>query len=270
MKFNFSSMLVAGFLISASMLSSVAHAGYIVVNSDEWTLANAGYDNAGAANVNSFINNITNLFTGDAPGNFLAYSSNFALTESRLAASMTSAGHSWTVNSALSFDLATLSAYNGIFLADNTADQNVILDYLAQGGNVYIAAGTGGGGPVNEANQWNTVLASIGLQFQSSYNGITETLAPVSADPLMVNVNNLYFDNGNTIVDMDLENSRTNGEIFFSHNGSGLLAVGSFGQLPNRSVFTPDNVANVPEPATLAIFALGIIGLATRRFVKKS
>ena len=54
-----------------------------MVNNDEWTLSNTGFSISPSAG--TFINNITNLFTGDQPGSFLAYSNNFGLTESSLA-----------------------------------------------------------------------------------------------------------------------------------------------------------------------------------------
>ena len=39
--------------------------------------------------------------------------------------------------------------------------------------------------------------------------------------------------------------------------------------LANFQITTDSPTGDVPEPSTLAIFALGIIGLATRRFKKK-
>lgn len=267
---NLQSKILKGILVSF-LFASTANAGYIVANNDEWTFSNAGYTNAGGNNADNFINNITHLFTGDQTGNFLAYSNNFGLNQSNLANSITSDGHSWTTSTNISFDLATLSTYDGIFFAGYGANnafpnQQVIIDYLAQGGNVYIGAGTGNGGATGEANAWNAVMAKIGLSFETPYNGISGSPAPVGPDPLIANVDNLYFSNGNTIVDNDPNNSTTNGEIFFSLNGQGMLAVGSFGELPPESEYTPNNV--VPEPTTLAIFALGILGLVSRRKFK--
>ena len=40
--------------------------------------------------------------------------------------------------------------------------------------------------------------------------------------------------------------------------------------LSGFSSFDNPNVSKVPEPSTLAIFALGMIGLASRRFKKQS
>ena len=68
---NFHAFL-AGAVLAALLFGAVplAQAGYLVVNNDEWTFSNAGFANSPDASV--FINNVTNLFTGDQPGNFLA------------------------------------------------------------------------------------------------------------------------------------------------------------------------------------------------------
>ena len=42
------------------------------------------------------------------------------------------------------------------------------------------------------------------------------------------------------------------------------------GLAPNRGISSGSVTANVPEPSTLAIFALGLMGLASRRFKKRS
>jgi hypothetical protein len=38
----------------------------------------------------------------------------------------------------------------------------------------------------------------------------------------------------------------------------------------DHAIAAPDDNIDVPEPSTLAIFALGMIGLASRRFKKQS
>jgi hypothetical protein len=59
---------------------------------------------------------------------------------------MTSAGHSWTVSTAVTFDLPTLLQYEGVFLAGNAVDNQVLINYVNNGGNIYLAGGTGWGG----------------------------------------------------------------------------------------------------------------------------
>lgn len=253
----FAGMLVA---LSAFSYGGSARAGYLVVNNDEWTFSNAGFSQSPDASV--FINNITNLFTGDQPGNFLAYSQNFGLVESNLASAVTNAGHSWNVSTAVPFNATSLANYDAVFFAGSVngvfPNQQVIIDYLQGGGNVYIGAGTGNGGSAGEAAAWNQVLGTAGLQFQSFYNGISANVAPVGPHPLLAGVSSLFFFHGNSVVDLDT--TGTDGEILFEHNGNGMLALGSFGELPPPSEFSP-----VPEPGTLAVIGIGLVGLGFAR-----
>jgi hypothetical protein len=254
----------AAALLGCALLAPVAQAGYLVVNNDEWTFTNTGFVQSPDASV--FINNITNLFTGDQPGgNFLAYSQNFGLTQSSLATAVTNAGHNWTVSTAGPFNAATLSAYDAAFLAGSVGglypDQQVIIDYIQGGGNVYIGAGTGNLGAATEVAGWNDVLAEAGLQFEGTYNGIGGNVAPVGPHPLLAGVSTLFFDNGNTV--LDLAPADDTGEILFALNGQGMLALGNFGELPPTSVFTPPSA--LPEPGSMAVLALGIAGLAFAR-----
>lgn len=259
---SFVKSFLAGAALAAALFAAApsADAGYLVVNNDEWTFSNTGFSASPDANV--FINNITNLFTGDQPGNFLAYSQNFGLNQSSLATAVTNAGHTWTVSTAVPFTTAALNAYDAVFLAGTVGgsypDQQVIIDYLQAGGNVYIGGGTGNGGAVAEANAWNQVLATAGLQFQGLYNGQVGNIAPIGPHPLLAGVSSLYFNHGNSIFDLDTIG--TNGEILFESNGHGMLALGSFGELPPPSVFSP-----VPEPGALAILGAGLIGLRLLR-----
>jgi hypothetical protein len=255
---------LAGALLIMSLVVSngPVQAGYLVVNNDEWTFSNTGFNQSPDAGV--FINNITNLFTGDQPGNFLAYSQNFGLNQSSLSNAVTGAGHNWTVSTAIPFTAASLGNYDAVFFAGTVGgvypNQQTIIDYVQGGGNVYIGAGTGNGGSAVEAAAWNQVLATAGLEFEGLYNGITANVVPVGPHPLLAGVSSLYFAHGNSVV--DLGTAGTTGEILFEHNGNGMLALGSFGELPPPSEFSP-----VPEPRTLAVLGVGLIclGFARRR-----
>ena len=252
-------------VLSTIGYSAPAHAGYLVVNNDEWTFSNTGFTQSPDASV--FINNITNLFTGDQPGNFLAYSQNFGLNQSSLANAVTGAGHSWTVSSTVPFTAATLGNYDAVFLAGTVnnvyPNQQTIIDYVQGGGNVYIGAGTGNGGPVAEAAAWNQVLATAGLEFEGAYNFQAGNIVPIGPHPLLAGVSSLYFNHGNSVV--DLAPTDDNGEILFETNGHGMLALGSFGELPPPSEFSP-----VPEPGTFAMMGLGLIGVGFARRYRRN
>jgi hypothetical protein len=251
---------VAGALFTTAV---PAQAGYLVVNNDEWTFSNNGFAQSPDASV--FINNITNLFTGDQPGNFLAYSQNFGLTQSSLANAVTGAGHTWTISTAGPFTAAALGAYDAVFLTGTVGgaypDQQVIIDYVNAGGNVYIGAGTGSLGAAAEAAAWNQVLALAGLEFEAAYNGISGNPAPIGPHPLLAGVSSLYFNNGSTI--FDLAPLDDTGEILFELNGEGMLALGYFGDLPPPSEFSPPSVASAP--ASLTLLGIGLAGLARAR-----
>ena len=143
-----------GFVLVFLMLvwASSVMAGKIVIANDEWTLSNTGY--SGTNDPGQFAQNVASWFGGT---NFLAFSNNFGLTESSLASTMTNAGYSWTVTTESSY-LSNLSAYSGIFLSGNAVDNNLLINYVNGGRNVYLAGGTGIAGPSVEAAQWATFL----------------------------------------------------------------------------------------------------------------
>ncbi|MEO0868351.1 MAG: hypothetical protein AAFY17_07870, partial [Cyanobacteria bacterium J06642_11] len=219
------------------------------VNHDEWALSNTGFANAPDAG--TFTTNIANWFTGDQPGVFHAYSTNFGLTESALANALTDAGHTWTVGTDITLDLPTLLTYDGLFLAGNPVDNSVLIDYVNAGGNVYLAGGTGRGGPINEAARWNTFLNEFGFDFGAPYNLVKEVTPVNISHPIFQNVSGIYQDNGNPITDLDLSNP--NNEVLLSHPTGGRIAVAVIEDAP------PTPPVSVPEPMSV----ITLIGLAT-------
>ena len=194
----------------------------IFINNDEWTLTNTGF--AAAPDTPTYIANLADWFTGGGTGNFLAWSSNFGLAGSTLANTMANLGHSWTVSTSEPFTVANLQNYDAVFLGGNAVDQQVLIDYIAAGGNVYIMAGTGWGGPVNEANNWNTFLGFYGLGFRPSYNGVGGVFSVASAaHPVFDNVSALYSNNGNTVFQTTPINADTEGIVATGAGGGGFL-----------------------------------------------
>lgn len=233
-----------------------ASAGRIVVNHDEWTVSNTGFTQAGSANVTAFVENVANFFTGGAAGNFLIYSTDFSLNESAFATAMVSAGHTLTFDTALTFDLPTLSVYDAIYVTGQPgADTTVLTDYVNAGGGVYLGAGTflGGNSAIGEAAAWNPFLNNFGLGLAGvAYNGISGNIAPSGGHPIVDGVSSLYYNNGNSVV---LFGGNPNAQIIeTSASGAGLLGV-------------YDDITDVPEPSTWLLMISGVtaIGFIKRR-----
>jgi hypothetical protein len=170
--------------------------GKIIVNHDEWTLSDTGF-NQTPENTSQFVRNITNFFGG--PGSYLALTDNFSLNGAQLATEMETAGNTWTVSTAPR-TLAELLAFDGVFVGGFAVDQQLLTDYVQAGGNVYLCAGSGVlghfGDNVVEAAAWNTFLANFDIQLESSPNGLGGVLPVESSHPLLAGVAELYQDVG--------------------------------------------------------------------------
>lgn len=199
--------------------------GRIVVNHDEWTFT----DERMGDNGKTFALNVAKFFKPDGAGKFLAFSGNFALIGDTIRNTMESAGHQW-VNSTSHgiFTLENLLTYDGVFLAGNNVDQQVLIDYVNAGGNVYVAAGTGWGYPDEEAAYWNTFLNTFGLNFASHHNDVRGMYPKTSNHSLLNGVDSLFFDKGNSVNELDPSNEKT--DIIFHHESEGLIGIfdGSF------------------------------------------
>lgn len=236
----------------AASVSDGFAAGKIVVNHDDWTLSNTGFTTAGGINdPGVFAVNVANSFTGGQPGTFLAYSSNFGLTQSMLAAAMTGAGHAWTVSMAQPFTVATLLNYDGVFIGgNNNLSSQVLIDYVNADGNVYIFGGAGGG---FEPATFNPFLNTFGLSFNAPYNGLTSSLAISSPHPLFAGVDHLYYSSGSTITDLTPGDSSSQ-IVLSAPAGQGLIAVYDDATCgPPDGDLNGDGVVNGSDVQALAI-----------------
>jgi len=196
--------------------------GKIIINADEWTLSDAGYQQA--PDTDKFVQNIANWFTGGKPGKFHGLSTNFGLTQGSIARSFASGGHTWTTGVNIPLTLESLRNYDGIFLGGDKVDSQLLIDYVNAGGNVYVMAGTGWGGAVVEANNWNPFLTAFGLKFAGQYNNITGKLSISDKHPIFAGVQALYTCNGNSITDLEADNP-TNQIVLRYGDDQGLIAI---------------------------------------------
>ena len=233
--------LIAAPLAFCAALATIerADAATLVVNHDEWTLSNSGF--SAAPDAAQFVANLVAEF-----GTTLhAYSTNFGFTGSSLASAMSIAGATYTTGTGFAFTLANLSAYDGLFLGGDyltAGELGVLSSYIAGGGNVYIAGGTGAGGPAGEAAAWNSFLAPFNVQMGSPYNGVSGNTA-VSGDPLFAGVAELFSNNGNPL------------------SGSSVVCCAAGGQ------YAVTRAAVVPLPASLPMLtlAVGLLGWRASR-----
>jgi hypothetical protein len=195
--------------------------GRIVVNSDEWPLSDPGFQRSPDAA--KFAINVAKYFVGEGKGKFHALSNNFGLVGSSLEQTMTQAGHTWTKGTNITIDLPTLSKYDGIFLAGHAVDNQVLIQYVKNGGKVYLAAGVSSN-PKAEADSWNTFLGEFGLKFAEYHDNTGGNLSPNQSHPLLDGVKSLYFHCGNSIIDLKPESPLN--QIIQTHTGGqGLIAT---------------------------------------------
>lgn len=197
--------------------------GKIVVANDEWTLSQTGFNAPSDSAI--YARNVAEWFTGGEPGAFLVYSSNFGLVGAGLQSTMVDAGHTWTISTSAAFTVSNLLNYDAVFVGGLVSgavpNNQVLIDYVAAGGCVYLCGGTGFS---NEGNAWNTFLNAHGLSFANVYNSISGQRPISSAHPVMEGVDTLYQNSGNSITDLDLL-SDANLVIATHSNGAGLYAV---------------------------------------------
>jgi len=221
--------------VLSGVVAAESDAATIFVSHDEWTLSNSGFTQA--ADTGKFVANLV----AEMGPKIHAYSGNFGFTQSSLASAMASAGATYTTGTGFAFTLENITGFDALFLGGNylnAGELGVLSSYVAGGGNVYIAGGTGIGGPAAEAAAWNSFLSPFGVQMGSPYNGIGGTTA-VSGDALFDGVSALFQDNGNPL------------------SGSSVFCCGTVGGL--YAVYRTDDGGNGPGPNPIPLPAAGLL-----------
>lgn len=193
--------------------------GRVVVSSDDWVLSDTAFSVL-PADAPRFALNLARHLTG-GQGRIHAYSDFFAYTGGSLAQTLTGAGYTYTVGIGISFDLATLSGFDALFLGIPllTSQQvDVVRQYIAAGGHVYIHAGNGISEPDLVPMTWNPLLAPYGFTLQTGFDNLIGVVPVVSTHPLFDGVGAVYFNAGHPISGCCVV-ATTNG-------GAGIVAVG--------------------------------------------
>jgi hypothetical protein len=206
--------------------------GKIFVAHDEWAISDYGYQLT-RTSATGLTLNVARFFTGGRPGRFLAYSDFYGLVGHEIAATMTAAGHAWTVDTTVPFTLDTLLQYDAVFVGGAPVpDNDVLIEYVRAGGGVFVEGGTGLGGNVWEAQHWAEFLNAFGLAYASDYD-LTRTpgIYPiVSASPLFAGVAELYEEVGNPVLLLDPSDPYTRNLV--PYNGHALYATYSTNVVP--------------------------------------
>ena len=245
-------VIVLSILVLAG--SKDALAGTIVASADEWTFSDAGF--VAAPDAAAFATNIASLFAGGGSGAFHAYSNNFGFTGATLSTTLTGAGHTYSTGTGISFDLPTLSTFDGIFIGGEPGDlidagqAATLVQYVNNGGNVYVAAGTSFSAPGTVASALNAFLNPFGHSYAPVNNAdLFSGNLDVSAatHPIFNGVSTLHERGAQAVSGPDVV-------LFSPVNGLGSFAV----------IEVPDS-PTIPEPSTFLLLALGLGALGCHR-----
>ena len=254
-------------LVSALLLAaaSTAHAQRVVAMGDEWMLTNSAFTvNFPAATqlatqLGAFIAN------GNANANFAVISPESEINPtgqgSTLASTMTGLGYTWSHLPTGPFNLATISAYDGIVVCNGPgfgpANAAILTQYVNSGGSVVVIGGTGGlGGAFSEAAAWNTFLNNFGLQFNAPYIGpptqIQLPLVP-NTNPVGAGVPVTRWSFGHRVTELNPSNPLTD------------IVFGAFGNPANPEIRGVIGTYAVPAPGTFMILGSATLLVARRR-----
>jgi len=225
--------------IASGALAALAEAqGRIIAIGDEWLLSDIAFTSQPVQTTQLALN-IAGYFANSQPGNFLVLSNipdipGFGargVQGAPLAAVMTGAGHTWTIDANAPVTLANLGQYDGVFLAgpvaSGAANGAILASYVNAGGSVLVmgAVGTGFTGPASEAAAWNPFLNQFGLGFGSTYFAYGTALLPIPVAPsghaLAQGLSIVSWGNGQLTLDLEPGNPQNQVAVRGSFVGFG-------------------------------------------------
>ncbi len=253
-------------LVSALLIASgsTAYAQRVVAMGDEWMLTNSAFvaNNPAATQLATQLGSF--IANGQANASFVVMSPESEINPtgqgSSLAATMTGLGHTWSHLPNGPFNLATLSAYDGVVVCNGPgfgpANAAILTQYVNSGGSVVVIGGTGGlGGAFSEAAAWNTFLNNFGLQFNAPYIGPTAAVQiPVvpNTNPVGAGVPVTRWSFGHRVTELNPSNPLTD------------IVFGAFGNPANPEIRGIIGTYAIPSPGALALLGIGTL-VSTRR-----
>jgi hypothetical protein len=215
----YSTVAVAGLLMLSSL--TAAASGRIIVCFDDWVLSDTGFANA--PDTGQFVTNIATWFVPGRAGRFLCSSSFNALSENTLFRSaLTNAGNTLVMTNVPleTLGLSNWLTYDALFIGDTSVDNGMLTNYVNAGGNVYLyAIGFG-----TEPAEWNTFLQPYGLAYGGTLPGVQVDVITNTIHPLLQGVTNLFYDNGEVVLDINAGDVRSQ-ILQFDPAGNGILGV---------------------------------------------
>lgn len=181
--------------MSAALTATSLQAARVVIAADDWIFTDTGFSSLPTDTAN-FALNVAGFLTSESGGLIHGYSDFQSLNQSSLANTLNNAGYTYTSGTGITFDLATLSAYDALLLGTpflSAAELNVLTDYVSNGGGVYIHGGLGLSNPGGTATAWNAFLSQYGLAFGSTLDSRVGNISITSSDPLFSGVSALYM-----------------------------------------------------------------------------
>lgn len=236
--------------------------GRVIAVGDEWIVSNNAFA-LDPVNTSAFVVNTANYFTGGGAGNFLVYTAQSQFSGSSFLSTVTTAGHTITVDPAMPLTLANLNAYDGVFLSGllgtASGDDAILASYVGNGGGLFIAGGTGGFlTAAAEAAAWNPLLNIFGLAFGNEWVPVSALIdAPLVAGshPLQSGMTQIVWGFGQEVIDLDA----------IPNNVNTVAMHADFSAWQGSSHYGIVGTYNVPAPAGVALLGAAMLGALRRR-----
>lgn len=246
----------------AGIASQAQAIGRVIAVGDEWIVSNNAFA-LDPVNTSAFVVNTANYFTGGGSGNFLVHTYQGQFSGSSFLNTMTTAGHTITVDTAMPLTLANLLAYDGVFLSGllgtASGDDAILASYVANGGGLFIAGGTGGFfTAAGEAAAWNPLLNIFGLGFGNEYvpvAGLIDAPLIAGSHPLQSGMTQVVWGYGQEVIDLDA----------IPNNVNTVAMHADFSAWQGSSHYGIVGTYNVPAPAGVVLFGTAMLGALRRR-----